>query len=169
MKTFIVVLLIAIATFSIGGLLGHLHSVMSESSITPTSMPMPTKTFSHLDSMKIYNLINDYRVSQGLNKLLFDPSMCAYTKTRLEQTHTDWSHNGFNQTRPEYFIHPNVSIGENLAKGNASEYSEKYAVESWIASPGHLKNIVDSRFTRTCISTDNYNNQNYVVQEFSSY
>ena len=40
-------------------------------------------------------------------------------------------------------------IGENLAWGTYSLSTPKAIVEAWIASPGHLANILESRYTET--------------------
>jgi uncharacterized protein YkwD len=42
-------------------------------------------------------------------------------------------------------------IGENLAWGTYSLSTPKAIVEAWIASPGHLANILESRYTETGI------------------
>ena len=42
-------------------------------------------------------------------------------------------------------------IGENLAWGTYSLATPKAIVEAWIASPGHLANILESRYTETGI------------------
>jgi uncharacterized protein YkwD len=43
-------------------------------------------------------------------------------------------------------------IGENLAWGTYSLATPKAIVEAWVASPGHLANILESRYTETGIS-----------------
>jgi uncharacterized protein YkwD len=42
-------------------------------------------------------------------------------------------------------------IGENLAWGTYSLATPKAIVEAWVASPGHLANILESRYTETGI------------------
>lgn len=162
-KLFIVFLLLLILG---AGYLLIINTPSYDSAFKPIPTPGPSLTPLVLDSMKIYNLINDYRISKGLNKLVFDPSMCDYTKKRLTEIHSDFSHAGFIQVRPPYFFSPNVSIGENLSRGSTSDQE---TVDTWIKSPTHLENIVKPVYTRTCISTDNNVNETYVVQEFASY
>lgn len=43
-------------------------------------------------------------------------------------------------------------IGENLAWGTYTLSTPKAIVEAWIASPGHLANILESRYTETGIA-----------------
>jgi hypothetical protein len=45
----------------------------------PTSPPVKP-----LDRYKLYELVNAYRASIGRNELVFDPSMCPFSKRRLE-------------------------------------------------------------------------------------
>lgn len=122
----------------------------------------------NLDPYKMFNLINDYRASKGLNKLVFNPKLCDFTKQRLAEIHTNYSHDGFSAKRvcnPNEYCH----LGENLARGYSSE---EEAVKAWIASPEHVLNILDPNFTQTCIASDyqyeGKNLESYIVQEFSS-
>jgi uncharacterized protein YkwD len=140
-----------------------IFTVPDKSIHEPTEIPSPTPI--QLDSMRIYNLVNDYRASKSLNKLTFDPSMCDYTKIRLSQIHTDFSHSGY-KLNPFPYGKSYGYTGENLIQGYPSEQD---TVDAWIASPKHLENIIKPAYTRTCVSSDSYHGQTYVVQEFASY
>ena len=52
-----------------------------------------------------------------------------------------------------YIPDPSVGyvIGENLARGTYSLSTPQSIVEAWVASPGHLANILESRYTETGI------------------
>lgn len=122
--------------------------------------PTPVKT---LDRYKLFELVNLHREKQGLSPLLFDPSMCEYTKERLKEVHTGWSHDGFNRKKPPFRY---TYAGENLSRGFLKE-SE--VVDGWINSPSHLENIIKPQYVRTCIEVDLFNQSQYIVQEFASF
>lgn len=116
-----------------------------------------TPPTSHLDPYKIYNLINDYRASKGLNKLVLDPSLCPFTDKRLSQMHSDYSHKGYKNIPFKY-----VTAGENIATGYDND---KELVAAWIDSPEHLAIIIKPDYTSTCVRTDS----KFAVQEFASF
>ncbi len=127
---------------------------------TPTPLPPP-----QLDVMKIFNLINDYRVSKGLGTLSFDQNMCPFANKRLQQIHTDHTHSGFDAEVGKTFCAQCHHAGENLA---GDQWSEEQLVQGWIHSPDHLANIVQPDYTVTCVATDTVGYHTYSVQEFSS-
>ena len=45
-------------------------------------------------------------------------------------------------------------IGENLAWGTYTLSTPQAIVEAWVASPGHLANILEARYTETGIGVD---------------
>lgn len=45
-------------------------------------------------------------------------------------------------------------IGENIAWGTLQDATPQSTVEAWIASPGHLANILDTRYIETGIGID---------------
>lgn len=117
----------------------------------------------NLDSMKIYNLVNDYRASQGLNKLVFDPRICDFSIKRLSQIHSNFSHDNF---KPDIWSDISANnVGENLAQGQLTEQS---LLNEWINSPTHLDILTRNEYTNTCVVTDIHNNMTYTVQNFSS-
>ena len=167
---FLLVVLILLGIFvllSVGFIVGQGASTLKlpilfptpKITLTPTDAPVP-----HLDPYKIYNLINDYRDSKGLSKLFWDPSMCDYTKMRLTQIHTDWSHRGYLVKYPPY-QNQNDYAGENLAK---DQDTEQEVISEWLNSQEHLANIEKAVYDRTCIATDTVGNETYTVQEFVS-
>ena len=133
----------------------------------PTLVPMPTPH--PFDALTLLSLINDYRESQGLSRLLYDDRLCPFAKKRLSQVHSDWSHSGYRaEVLKTYCIHCTWS-GENLGKGYLSEQEE---LDAWLASPEHKENIEKAAYTNTCIVSDVANDNgapsNFTVQEFSS-
>lgn len=130
---------------------------------SPTLTPTPTST--QLNAMTIFNLINDYRVSQGLSRLQWDNDMCLFANKRLLQLPNDHSHSGFNAEIGKTYCSQCRHAGENLA---GDQWSEQQLVEGWIRSPEHLANIMQPDYTVTCVATDTIEDHTYSVQEFSS-
>lgn len=90
------------------------------------------------ESAKAFQLINDYRVANGLNALVWDDNMSSGTAIRAQETSVLNEH-----TRPDgsawYTVDPEHFYGENLAEAfdNAED-----VVRAWIASPVHRGNIL---------------------------
>lgn len=150
-------------------ILGSVGIVLAVFSI-PSNYPGPDSIDDYkpatLDVNKINELINDYRSSKGLKRLSFDQSMCAYTKHRLSEIHTDFTHRGFKENPPEFSLPANSYAGENLARG---QNSEDELLKDWIKSPSHHASMINPHFTRTCIESDSYNGSTYTIQTFASY
>lgn len=160
MKQFVIVLYVLILLIGVSTLAFTLPS-----NIKHVIAPLPTNAPIQLNSKKIFNLINDYRVSQGVQKLIYDSSICSFTQKRLHQIHKDFSHTGFSpEVYSSYQFH---KAGENIIFGNY--YTEQPLVKAWINSPEHRENIVNPTYTRTCVATDTYQYQQYAVQEFANY
>jgi len=119
----------------------------------------------YIDTLGVYNLVNDYRASHGLTKLLLDPYMCNFAKKRLKQIHTDFTHVGYKREVLKTYCQQCRDSGENLAKGQPDESS---IVQDWITSPEHLANITNPQYSLTCIVVDKYGAQWFAVQEFAS-
>lgn len=112
------------------------------------------------DSDKVFTLVNEYRADHGLEKLRWNESMCPFTKLRLKELHTDYSHAGYVKSVNNYSPYSSASAGsENLA---SAAYTNKDLVNSWINSPPHKGAIMDKRFTDTCVAVDSL----YAVQHF---
>lgn len=59
-------------------------------------------------------ILNEYRTSNGLNKVVVDESMKKFTDIRSKNIVQDYSHNGFKENIRSYI--PNFTIGgENIA------------------------------------------------------
>ena len=160
-----------VAIFIIASLLILNFLVLSpkkSGSLKVPNMPEVTPIKFSLDSEKIFNLVNDYRTSHGLNALVYNPQVCQYASKRLDEIQTDFSHNGFWNNFPSY-KNPQSYIGENLIKGYYS--SDQQVVKDWIASPEHLSNIMNRSYTQTCVETQTDPLTvplSFAVQEFSS-
>lgn len=138
---------------------------------TPTTYIQPTLPPLVLDPYKIFNLVNDYRVDNGLKKLTWNETLCDFATRRLEEIHSDMSHDQFYVNQPC----TNCDLGENLIKGFSTE---EEVVHGWISSPSHLKQITSPVFDSTCIVTDYAFDQDpkaspthnwFAVQEFAGF
>jgi len=142
----------------------YVSSIKPTTHVIPAPTITPTPTPIILNSSKLFDLINKYRVNNGLSSLVWNNSMCPFSNKRLEEIHTHYSHEGY-LSNPHPYDTNQDSTGENLLQGFDSEET---AVQAWINSPEHKKNILDNHFSQTCISTDTYNNHTFAVQEFAS-
>ncbi|MBD1882218.1 CAP domain-containing protein [Coleofasciculus sp. FACHB-T130] len=111
---------------------------------TPSPTPSSSSNFLTLEEYT-HELINQYRKSQNLPPLTLDPRISKEARAHsqaMANGAVPFSHNGFEQRAK--------AIGKSISYGGASEnvaYNQgfsdpaKQAVEGWLKSPGHLKNI----------------------------
>ncbi|MEW5860102.1 MAG: CAP domain-containing protein [Cyanobacteriota bacterium] len=114
-------------------------------SATPTSKPSSsTSTFAALEEYT-HELINQYRKSQNLPPLTLDPRISKEARSHsqaMANGAVPFSHNGFEQRAKA--IDKSISYSgasENVAYNQGFSDPAKQAVEGWLKSPGHLKNI----------------------------
>lgn len=89
--------------------------------------------------------------------------ICGLAKIRLNDIHTNWSHDGFWKL-PFYEYCPLChAAGENLARGQGS-VEQVYA--QWQQSPAHKKNL-DRKWKSKCMVYDNYNGSSYFVEFYA--
>jgi uncharacterized protein YkwD len=115
---------------------------------TPTATP-PSKTknpsrFATLEQA-IHAQVNQYRQSQNLPPLKFDPRISEVARGHsqaMANGKVPFSHDGFDQ-RVDAIAKsiPYRSVAENLAFNEGFRDPVSQAVEGWLNSPGHLKNI----------------------------
>ncbi len=119
------------------------NSVSATNVSAAAKMVEYTYTTSEIETMA---LINDYRVSKGLNTL----KTINYISVKSEEHNTDMiavntlSHDGF-VTRSEAIMKAlgATNVGENVAYNYATSQS---AFNAWLNSPGHKANI-EGNFT----------------------
>jgi uncharacterized protein YkwD len=93
----------------------------------------------------IYNQINLHRMSLDLPPLVIDPVISAQAKAHsLTMAKTgNMSHDGFND-RVDSVAQKIAyrSAAENVATNMGYDRPDKMAIEGWIESPGHYRNII---------------------------
>lgn len=99
-------------------------------------------------SEQAFNLINDYRASKGLHKLIWSEAAYNATITRSKEIATYFSH-----TRPNgtswHTVAPNIgAFGENLTAGSSTPAG---AVQNWKDSPAHNDLLLISNATHGAV------------------
>ena len=122
-------------------------------------------------SNQVVALINEVRVSKGLNALAQDPALSQLAIIKAQ----DMIKRGyFDHTSPFYgdpwdmatlFDYEYVSFGENLARNFKTP---KQTVDAWLASPTHRENLLNAHYTTTGIGVKQANDGNlYIVNLFA--
>jgi uncharacterized protein YkwD len=138
------------------------------SPVNPTPSSTSSPVLSKLEQA-IYHRVNLYRMSLDLPPLIVDPVICAQAKVhseRMAKTRT-MSHDGFRE-RVESVAQqiPYRSAAENLATNMGQQEPDAVAVQGWIESPGHHRNMI-GRFDLTGISVvQNDKGEYYFTQIF---
>ncbi|MCM3636517.1 S-layer homology domain-containing protein [Sporosarcina luteola] len=112
--------------------------------------PFPSVIDVSKNAMETINLVNKERMSKGVNELSHDLDLSKIAQIKAE----DMAKLGyFEHKSPTYgtvgemlatFKYTWTSYGENIAKGYGTP---KGAVDGWINSPGHYKNMMNTTFT----------------------
>jgi uncharacterized protein YkwD len=92
-----------------------------------------------------YNLVNKYRQSKNLPPLVIDPVISAQAKAHSERMarSSHLSHDGFNE-RVDSVSKTIVyrKAAENVAYSMGFGQPDLVAVQGWIESPGHQRNMI---------------------------
>ncbi|MEK4424103.1 CAP and S-layer homology domain-containing protein [Solibacillus sp. FSL K6-1523] len=122
-------------------------------------------------SNQVVALINEIRVSKGLNALVQDSALSQLAIIKAQ----DMIKRGyFDHTSPFYgdpwdmamlFDYDYVSFAENLARNFSTP---KQTVDAWLASPTHRENLLNAHYTTTGIGVKQKNDGNlYIVNLFA--
>lgn len=116
---------------------------------------------------KLFDLVNEYRSSQGLNKLQFESVSYYFAKehTKYMISKKQTSHAFFNKRAENISKRTGATmVSENVAKDYDTIYE---AFEAWLESPGHRKNL-EGDYTHSAIGIVKDSNGNlYFTQIFS--
>lgn len=160
---YILVFIIILGLFSLYRELTTSNLSIHNPSPTPVIVtPEP----SYISEDELFQVVNIYRDSKGLKKLIKSESLCKIAKERSLEIETDWSHEGFQRrstandeqslTKSSGFNY----LGENLVRDT---YYAESALTGWIGSELHKKNM-DDRFTHSCVKC----NKNFCAQVFGA-
>ena len=115
---------------------------------------------------QVFDLINNQRTSAGLPPLKWNDDVAKIARLHSENMANEkfFSHRGLDGTmvndRADLFgLSKWQAIGENIAYNQGYDNPAEFAVECWMQSPGHRKNILDNRWKESAIgiaiSSDN--------------
>ncbi|HIK29265.1 MAG TPA: CAP domain-containing protein [Oscillatoriaceae cyanobacterium M7585_C2015_266] len=119
---------------------------------------------------KIYQQVNQYRVSRNLPPLQLDPrisEVCRAHSKAMSEGKVPFSHQGFEQ-RMKILSQsiPYRSAAENIAYNLGYSEPATQAVQGWIKSPGHRKNM-EGNFNLTGVGVvQNAKGEYYFTQIF---
>ena len=140
-----------------------------QQSISPKISPSIPPIVMSSSEQSIYDRVNQYRQSQNLPPLTIDPIISAQAKAHSEKMARVGriGHEGFNervQSVSKEIVYR--SAAENVGYSVGYAQPEAIAVEDWIGSPGHQKNMV-GRYDLTGIgSAKNARGETYFTQIF---
>ena len=121
--------------------------------------------YSDSDMQAILNGVNESRTQIGLEPLELDPALSYYACVRAEELRTVFSHSRPDGTRGLYIVknaEPQcTAYGENIARGQENGAQVE---QSWINSPKHRDNILNSSYTKIGIGVSG----KHYVQLFSN-
>ncbi len=137
-------------------LAGGLSSCSSSLSISqsPPSNSAPPSTVSQQSNssafatleQSVHQQINQYRKCRNLKPLTLDTRISEQSRIHSEQMakgRVPFSHNGFEgRVNALSKSISYQSAGENVAYNQGYSKPDQQAVQGWLKSPGHLKNIV---------------------------
>lgn len=119
---------------------------------------------------RVAELVNAARKDNGVaSSLTLDSKLSEAAQKRAEELVKLFSHTRPNGTQfvtvlKEYNITYNSS-GENIANGQVNADD---VMKSWLNSPGHKANILNSKFGKIGVGVFEYNNSLYWVQIFTN-
>ena len=130
------------------GFRGSVTITIKGDETNPTDPENPTVDWGDFAEMKqeIVNRINAERARIGLHELKVSPKVMQAAQIRADECTTLFSH-----TRPNGKSFNTVFKDVNLASSGGEIIGEGFStaqsvVNAWIASPGHYKDMVDSRY-----------------------
>ncbi len=136
----------------------------------PVHSGIPTISKPEL-ARQTHQLINDYRKSNGLAALRYNDKVAAIALTHSQNMadgSVAFSHNGFNQRANDIADILSISAAaENVAWNRGYSDPVQTAVDGWIDSEGHLKNIIGNYNTTGVGVAVNDDGEYYFTQLFA--
>ena len=134
---------------------------------TPMNTKVASSAITNLEKA-VNQQINQYRASKKLPPLRVDPQMTQIARIHSENMangKATFSHDGF-EGRAKAITIPYQSVAENLAYNMGYSDPVRKAVEGWIKSEGHRKNM-EGQFNLTGIGiAKNAKGEYYFTQLF---
>ncbi|MEG4403613.1 CAP domain-containing protein [Microcoleus sp. MON2_D5] len=134
---------------------------------TPMNTNVASSAITELEKA-VNQQINEYRASKKLPPLSIDPRLSQIARIHSENMangKVSFSHDGF-EGRAEAITIPYKSVAENLAYNFGYNEPVRNAVEGWIKSDGHRKNM-EGQFNVTGIGVaKNAKGEYYFTQLF---
>ncbi len=137
---------------------------------TPPTESAPTSAGSFLEDIR--NLTNQARIAEGLSPLsstalLDQAAACRANEISISLSHTR------PDGRPYYTVFSDFGIvvgsgAENFSSCTADAYTASEIVNSWLASPVHRSNLLNSSYTLTGLGIYVTAGQVYIVQLFAA-
>ncbi len=140
-----------------------------QQSIPPKILPSTPPIVMSSSEKSIYDRVNQYRHSRNLPPLTIDPIISAQAKVHSEKMARvgKIGHEGFNdrvQSVGKEIVYR--SAAENVGYSVGYAQPEAIAVEDWIGSPGHHKNMIGSYDLTGIGSAKNARGETYFTQIF---
>ena len=128
------------------------------------------KTSDELDEIgkKALKLTNDFRKQNGLPPCKWHQSLCDIGKVHsknMSDGKVPFGHQGFNERVKQYPFRA-LSAAENVAMSNGLRNVASVAVNGWIESPGHRKNLLSNNNYCGIGVYRGYNGAYYLTQLF---
>lgn len=128
---------------------------------TQTEQLIVEGRYDYTQSSKILKQVNKERKAAGAESLVMDPQLQEAAMARAAEIALFFDHQRPDGT--ECFTISDKIYGENIAAGQANA---EEAMDSWMNSPGHRANILDSRYRSIGVGSFTQGYQNYWVQVF---
>lgn len=139
------------------------------SAAAPASKAANSSSFAALEQ-SVHQQINRYRKSRNLPPLTLDPRISEQARAHsqaMARGRVPFSHQGFEQrVQAIRRVIPYRAAAENVAFNKGYRNPGQQAVQGWIKSPGHRKNIV-GHYNRTGVGiAKNAKGEYYFTQLF---
>lgn len=114
-----------------------------------------TGSFDRAAAEEVWGYMNDERVSEGLNALVWDENIYNFACQRAQQLVTDFSHNGCG------------NYGENIEYQSGTTPNGLSIHMLWYLSPGHHSNYLNSSYGSGACAVYVYGGMTYAVENFA--